>query len=310
MTTNSISIDGKSYPFEAGSPADYYWSFWRNNVYSEEGECGVELEAGDQILFFPSCYGPSCPPAPEVLGIETPPTAEVGEPVDDHSQPLQLRRQALAGGGHHRRGGWGSSATTNFEGKATLTFPGDESYTLRATGASGENPLRSPGKRWLRAQRRRWRMRHPAPVRRQLAPVSGSTTTSTTTVTASYTGPYAVVAARDGYPRRRRLSPREGPPGARRDGERARVRHLDLAAAAPHLPWSLLGLQRLSRALRARPLRAGQLLRSGVGRGLLLLSAALTSAPGRYVLDIAATDSAGDSAPLDRGSSRIVFYVK
>ena len=32
--------------------------------------------------------------------------------------------------------------------------------------------------------------------------------------------------------------------------------------------------------------------------------------PGRYVLDIAATDSAGDKAPLDRGSSRIVFYVK
>ena len=32
--------------------------------------------------------------------------------------------------------------------------------------------------------------------------------------------------------------------------------------------------------------------------------------PGRYVLDIKATDSAGNRTPLDRGSSRIVFYVK
>jgi hypothetical protein len=32
--------------------------------------------------------------------------------------------------------------------------------------------------------------------------------------------------------------------------------------------------------------------------------------PGRYVFDLAASDAAGNRAPLDRGSSRIVFYVK
>ena len=32
--------------------------------------------------------------------------------------------------------------------------------------------------------------------------------------------------------------------------------------------------------------------------------------PGRYVLDIEATDSAGNHTALARGSSRIVFYVK
>ena len=39
-----------------------------------------------------------------------------------------------------------------------------------------------------------------------------------------------------------------------------------------------------------------------------LLPAAL--APGRYVLDIEATDAAGNHTALARGSSRVVFYVR
>jgi hypothetical protein len=39
-----------------------------------------------------------------------------------------------------------------------------------------------------------------------------------------------------------------------------------------------------------------------------LLPAAL--APGRYVLDVQATDAAGNRTTLARGSSRIVFYVR
>jgi len=39
-----------------------------------------------------------------------------------------------------------------------------------------------------------------------------------------------------------------------------------------------------------------------------LLPAAL--APGRYVLDIEATDAAGNRTTLARGTSRIVFYVR
>jgi hypothetical protein len=35
-----------------------------------------------------------------------------------------------------------------------------------------------------------------------------------------------------------------------------------------------------------------------------------TLAPGRYVLDIEATDTAGEHTTLARGTSRIVFYVK
>ena len=33
-------------------------------------------------------------------------------------------------------------------------------------------------------------------------------------------------------------------------------------------------------------------------------------APGRYVLDIQATDAAGNHTSLARGTSRIVFYVR
>ena len=35
-----------------------------------------------------------------------------------------------------------------------------------------------------------------------------------------------------------------------------------------------------------------------------------TLAPGRYVLDIQATDVAGNRTTLARGTSRIVFYVR
>ena len=45
----------------------------------------------------------------------------------------------------------------------------------------------------------------------------------------------------------------------------------------------------------------------------MLASARISSgalAPGRYVLDIEATDVAGNHTSLARGTSRIVFYVR
>ena len=141
-----ISIDGKSFPFEEGSPANYYWSFWSNNVYEEEGICEAELEAGDQVLFFPSCYGASCPEAPELLSIEAPATAEVGKPVTVTVNRYNAKGERSPAAGATVSGG-GTSAEANSEGHATLMFSGDGADTLRATGAIGEKHRRSPAKR-------------------------------------------------------------------------------------------------------------------------------------------------------------------
>lgn len=135
------TIDGRS----LAEPE--YWGFWRNDTYQEEGVCKVEAEPGDQLLFFPECFSKAkgqCPPEPQVLGIEAPATVEVGEPVTIavYRYDAEGRHSPAAG---VTVGGWGSSAQTNFEGEVTLTFPGDETYTLRATGASGEDPVSVPG---------------------------------------------------------------------------------------------------------------------------------------------------------------------
>jgi hypothetical protein len=303
-----ISIDGHSYPFMEGFP---YWSFWLNNKYEEEGICAVELEAGEQVLFFPECFSEAeCPSPSHVLGIEVPPTVEVGKPtsVTVVSYNAKGERSPAAG---VAVGGWGSSTTTNSEGKATLTFPGDETYTLRATGASGENPLAVPGEALVCAHTGDdGECGTPRQSSGSSPPVSGSTTTSTTTVTPSYTGPYAVVAAVTGihegsvYPRAKAPRVLAGTVSA----------HASVTSISLRLRRSYRGRCWAYNGARERfeHVRCGQGGFFGVASGGDSFSYLLPSRlpPGRYVLDIAATDSAGDSAPLDRGSSRVVFYVK
>jgi hypothetical protein len=123
-----------------------------------------------------------------------------------------------------------------------------------------------------------------------------------------YRGPFAVVAhvlsVRDGHVYRRRRAPR-----------------LLSGVVAAHTPVTSvsLSLRRTYRgrclaysALRAefRRARCGTAPPFQVARGAsfsYLLPEALR--PGRYVLDISASDAAGNRTALARGTSRVVFYV-
>ena len=97
-----VSIDG---PPIRSQPKCRYWSFWLNNKYEEEGVCHAQLESGEQVLFFPACttghQRRTC--EPDVLGIEAPPTAEVGRAGDSHRQPLQRQGRTLPRRGRQRR---------------------------------------------------------------------------------------------------------------------------------------------------------------------------------------------------------------
>ena len=305
-----VSIDGLSYPFATEMP---YWSFWLNNKYEEEGVCHAQLEFGEQALFFPACTTEhqkgEC--EPDVLGIEAPPTAEVGEPVTVTVNRYNAKAEPSPAAGVNVTG-WGSSATTNFEGKATLTFPGDETYTLRATGATGEDPVSVPGEALVCAHTGDdGECGTTRPPDSPLPTVSsGSSTGGSVIESAPYTGPYAVVADVSGI--------REGHVYSR--GKAPRVLAGTVSAHAPVTSISL----RLRRAYRGHcwayngsrerfvHVRCGRGSFFGVASGGDSFSYLLPSRlpRGRYVLDIAATDSAGNKAPLDRGSSRIVFYVK
>jgi hypothetical protein len=300
-----VTIDGRSFPFEEGSPANYYWSFWRNNSYAPEGVCHTELEAGDQILFVPSCYGASCPPEPSgVLAIEVPATAEVGKPtpvtVDRYNakgEPSPLAGATVSGGG--------VSAETDSEGHTTLTFSGDGAYTLRATGAAGEEPRAIPGEALVCAH----------------AGADGTCGTSApanTPVLHTATGGPPIVTTGPTVLLAHATSVREGHVYSHRHAPR-------VLAGKVATPSSVTSISlRLRRSHRGRCWaysgRRARLVHAACGRGgffkvasggdsfSYLLPARLPA--GRYVLEIKATDSAGGSTALARGSTRIVFYVK
>ncbi len=303
-----ISIDGHAYPFMEGFP---YWSFWLNNKYEEEGICAVELEAGEQVLFFPECFSEAeCPSPSHVLGIEVPPTAEVGKPtsVTVVSYNAKGERSPAAG---VNLGGWGSSAETNSEGKATVMFPGDETYTLRATGASGEKPESIPGEALVCAHTGNDGECGTARPAGSSPPVSSSGSGGGTVgESAPYTGAYAVVAAVTGIHEGHVYPPAKAP----RVLAGTVSAHVSVTSISLRLRrsyrgrcWAYNGAS--ERFDRARCGRGGFFqVASGGDSFSYLLPSHLPA--GRYVLDIGAADSAGDHAPLDRGSSRIVFYVK
>jgi hypothetical protein len=61
----------------SSAPAGHYWSFWVNYRPSQTGVCGTEMSTGDDVLFFPDCYGTGCVnPAP--LKLAAPRTSAPG----------------------------------------------------------------------------------------------------------------------------------------------------------------------------------------------------------------------------------------
>lgn len=138
-----FTIAGETHEFEEGSPANYFWAFWLDNKEASVGACEAELQAGDQVLFFPSCYGASCPsPAPTPLAIEAPSTANAGEAVTVTVKQYNSQGEASPAVGADIGGG-GVGAVTDSQGHATLKLFGDGTYTLRVRGAEGTPAIRT-----------------------------------------------------------------------------------------------------------------------------------------------------------------------
>lgn len=69
-------IRTESYPFSS-APSGNYWSFWVNYRPAQTGVCGTELSTGDDVLFFPDCYGAGCV-NPSPLKLSAPRTSASG----------------------------------------------------------------------------------------------------------------------------------------------------------------------------------------------------------------------------------------
>lgn len=299
-----FTIEGETHEFEESAPANYFWSFWLNDKESEVGACEAELQKGDQVLFFPSCYGASCSvPAPTPLAIEAPASANSGEVVTVTVKQYNTKGEASPAVGANVSGG-GTGAVTDSQGHATLKFIGDATDTLRASGAAeGPPAIRTEtticvhegddGTCGTTSPKLGF---GPAPP--STGPVKSEQVHSTLIA--------GVGGVREGHVYARRHAPRvlKGKVVSKVPVNSISI---GLRRSWHGRCWAFNG--KLERFVKAR---CGHDSFFKVSSGGTSFSYLLPSKlpPGRYVFEIQATDAAGDHSAIHLGSSRVVFYVK
>jgi hypothetical protein len=292
------AIDGESYAFDPSSNANYYWTYWLNNKSSESGICESELNPGDSVLFFVECYGRECPPPSNPLGISAPASGEVNSPVGvtvtSYHNPDGASSPAV---GATVRGG-GAVATTNSSGQATLSFATAGRYTLHGTAAGS-----------VRTESSICVHNGNDGTCGTQSPAGTVTTTTTSTTPQLYTGPFAVVAKPIGLTEHRVYAHGHGP----RTLAGSVSAHAGLTSVSIELRRAYHGhcsaYDGTSERFSSARCGHGSFFKvSSSSSFSYLLPAALP--PGRYVLDIQATDAQGNHTTLARGSTRTVFHVR
>ncbi len=308
-------VEGLSFPPFSERP-DAYWSFWLNNEFAQQGACAQEVENGADIVFAAQCdaIGSNCPmsaSAPDHFLTSTAPTetvVQVGAPisvtVSSISTSTGAREASLPEGVTVTAGSVG--AGPNADGVATLSFPSVGTYTLQAHAPDsipsdpyticvhdGNDGNCGTQKSSTAAG----------------STGSGSSVTGATSIGAPYKGPYALVA-KAGSVIEGRVYKRGAAP---RILSGSVLAHTTVTATSLELRREYKGRCYAYDGVTTRLERArcgeGSFFKvSNNGAFSYLLPAALP--PGRYVLDIEATDAAGNRTALARGATRIVFYVR
>src|ERR1700730_2904188 len=121
------TINGLAFP----STGAEYWAFWVNDAPASQGICGYDPKPGDSLLFFPDCFGKSCPKNAGVLGAKAAAVAVVGRPLavtvtaydDAKGTPSKAGGATVSGGG--------AKAKTAGNGVAKLLFTHPGRFTLK-----------------------------------------------------------------------------------------------------------------------------------------------------------------------------------
>jgi hypothetical protein len=294
------TLMGETHAFEPGAPANYFWSYWLDDKAATAGICEGEVSFGDSILFFPECFSETgaCPAAPNPLALSAATVAERGVPLSVSVTSYANATGAASPAGGVTVSGGGASATTDASGHATLSLSQTGEVVLQA---SAPGSVRDEARVCVHSGNDGNCGTHAQP---------GVTVSTTPTPTPpAYSGPYALVARATGVLDSHVYAPGRAP----------RVLSGTIAAHSPIKSVSL----RLRRSYRGRCWEydgvSERFVRARCGSGgfftvsstpafSYLLPGALS--PGRYVLDVEATDVAGNHTSLARGASRIVFYVR
>jgi hypothetical protein len=303
------TILGETHDFTHNSDT---WAEWINGKWGG-GICTDKLETdGDEVLmiadhepepfFSPTVWPLVVAGAPATAQVDVPFTVHLSEirtPAGTFAEAGQGAPMAVAGA---TVGGAGAtSSSSDGSGTATVTLASTGNVTLRASkpgdatsapfvvcvhngndGNCGSAASTAPGS----------------------SSVLGSSTTN-----ASYKGPYAVVAHATGVLDSHTYSIAQAPRLLRGTA----VAHTQIASVSLRLRRTRHGRCFAYNGVSERFART----RCGGGSFFKVASTPSFSyllpgalARGRYVLDIEATDVAGNRTSLARGSSRLVFYVR
>jgi hypothetical protein len=281
-------IFSEAYPFNARGD---YWAFWVNGRAASLGICGVELQQGDDVLFFvDQCFNAQPPdyacqnPPVRPLALTAPASAQTGRPVT-----LSVATLDGSGGSAPADGaritGPGVDATTGSDGKATVTFPAAGQVALKA---SKTGSVRSA---------------------RETVAVSalGQPVAPVVTAGPDKTAPVARIRGiREGQRFKREKAPRTIRGSVSPDPSGLRAVKLSLTRSS----GGRCQLYSPSKE-RFRRSKCGGRVNFRIGDRedfSYLLPKRLGK--GRYVLDVIAVDKLGNRDRLARGRNRVVFFVR
>jgi hypothetical protein len=297
------TIAGETYPPTSGPNAAYsgfYWNFWYDHAPAMSGVCGTSVVSGDEILFFPDCYGTTtCPPgwvSPNVLGLAAPNVAQRGQPIQ-----ITVTSYANANGAPSPAAG---ATVSTPSGNVTTDASGHASVTLNTTGnfglqATTTNSVRSESRGVCVHDGNDGHCGFPTTPQASnggavpVAPVP--VTALSDAVTGIVEGQHfkkgprqlagSVIADAAGIRSvQLRLERRVGSTCTGYDGTIERFVHIRCGIA--NAAWFRVSSQSTFTYLLPRALQKG-----------------------RYVLELVATDGAGHSDRIDLGRNELIFYV-
>jgi len=288
----SYSVDRiRSESYDFSNPNGDYWAFWVNGRAASQGICAIELQEGDDVLFFVDrCFDAqppdfTCQNAPvRPLDLTAPSSAQTGRPVTVSVATLDGNGGSSPTEGARITGG-GVDATTGADGKATVTFSQAGQAVLKA---SKSGSVRSAAERVAVS----------APGQPSTTPLPVARDTS------------APVARIRGIRSGRRFARRKAP----------RTLRGTVSADPSGIREVKLSLTRSSggRCQRYSPTKE-RFVRARCGRRVYFTIGDRQSwsyllpkrlGKGRYVFDAVAIDKAGNRDPLARGRNRVVFFVR
>jgi len=306
-----LGIEGVNLP-PFGTEDYAYWAIWLNNEFAQNGACAEQARPNMDIVFAGQCFamGPNClasATAPDHFLTMTPPTSAdvaVGESVSVTVGSLNTgsgASEALPEGVTVTGGPMPVSPSS--QGVATLKFTAAGTYTLQARAADSV-----PSDPYAVC------VHNANDGTCGTSGPSGSSSGSSSGgvlgySSSSYKGPYAVVAKLAGLIDNHHYARGRAP----RLLAGTVLAHTGIASVSLRLRRSYKGRCYAYKGASTRfgPAHCGEGSFFKVGTQAsfsYLLPESLP--PGRYVLDVEATDAAGNRTTLARGTSRVVFYVR